>query len=157
MATRKSKSPAARKAGAAKSAPAKTRAKAAPKAAARASPMLSAGAFAMPDPAQFAKFAKVITPEQAFDLYKTNAKIALEIVAIRPYYLTPNGEVAGNPAGSFSATRDHPIIRRFQALAESSAAGLSVFASSASPRKLSCRASCEPRNTHLVTFPSRPT
>ena len=34
----------------------------------------------MPDPAQFAKFAKVMTPEQAFDLYKTNARIALEII-----------------------------------------------------------------------------
>jgi len=37
-------------------------------------------AFAMPDPAQFAKYAKAMTPEQAFDLYKANSKIALEII-----------------------------------------------------------------------------
>ena len=34
----------------------------------------------MPDPAQFAKFAKMMTPEQAFDLYKANAKMALDII-----------------------------------------------------------------------------
>jgi hypothetical protein len=72
MATRTSKSPAARKS-AAKSAGAAP--KAAPKAAAAAAP-----AFAMPDPAQFAKFAKVMTPEQAFELYKANARIALDII-----------------------------------------------------------------------------
>jgi len=80
MATRTSKSPAARKPGAAKPATAKPRAKAAPKAAASAIPTLNAGSFAMPDPAQFAKFAKAMTPDQAFDLYKTNAKMALEII-----------------------------------------------------------------------------
>jgi phasin family protein len=84
MATRTSKSPAARKPGAAKPATAKPRAKAAPKAApkvaASAIPTLNAGSFAMPDPAQFAKFAKAMTPGQAFDLYKTNAKMALEII-----------------------------------------------------------------------------
>jgi hypothetical protein len=37
-------------------------------------------AFTMPDPAQFAKYAKAMTPEQAFDLYKANSKIALEII-----------------------------------------------------------------------------
>jgi phasin family protein len=76
MATRTSKSPAARKPGAAKTA------RAAPRAKAAASPLptLNAGSFAMPDPAQFAKFAKAMTPEQAFDLYKTNAKMALEII-----------------------------------------------------------------------------
>ena len=42
--------------------------------------MMQGTPFAMPDPAQFAKFAKVMTPEQAFDLYKTNARIALEII-----------------------------------------------------------------------------
>jgi hypothetical protein len=76
MATRTSKSPArkpARKAGAAKA-----RAGAAP---AAASPAPKAAApFAMPDPAQFAKYAKAMTPEQAFDLYKTNAKMALDII-----------------------------------------------------------------------------
>ena len=84
MATTKPKSPAARKPGAAKPAKAKPRAKAAPKAApkvaASAIPTLNAGSFAMPDPAQFAKFAKAMTPDQAFDLYKTNAKMALEII-----------------------------------------------------------------------------
>jgi len=84
MATTKPKSPAARKPGAAKPAKAKPRAKAAPKAApkvaASAIPTLNAGSFAMPDPAQFAKFAKAMTPGQAFDLYKTNAKMALEII-----------------------------------------------------------------------------
>jgi len=39
-----------------------------------------APAFAMPDPAQFAKFAKMMTPEQAFELYKANAKMALDII-----------------------------------------------------------------------------
>ena len=80
MATKKaSKSPAARKP-AAKSTKAKPSAAAAPKAAASAGPAKGAAAFAMPDPAQFAKFAKVMTPEQAFDLYKTNAKMALDII-----------------------------------------------------------------------------
>jgi phasin family protein len=69
MATRKPKS-AARKTAAKKAPASKPRASAAPKAA----------AFAMPDPAQFAKLAKAVTPEQAFDLYKANAKIALEII-----------------------------------------------------------------------------
>ena len=76
MATRTSKSPAGRKPAAAKTAKAKPRAKAA----AGPIPTLTAGSFAMPDPAQFAKFAKAMTPEQAFDLYKTNAKMALEII-----------------------------------------------------------------------------
>ncbi len=75
MATRAKKSPAASKSGAAKPAAAK----AAPKAAG-AIPIQHGSPFAMPDPAQFAKFAKVMTPEQAFDLYKTNANMALEII-----------------------------------------------------------------------------
>ena len=75
MAT-KAKSPAARKS-AAKSA-AKPKAKAAPKASSGGAK--AAAAFAMPDPAQFAKFAKAMTPEQAFDLYKTNARMALDII-----------------------------------------------------------------------------
>jgi len=80
MATRTSKSAAARKPGVAKSAKAKPRAKTAPRSAAGGVPGMGAGSFAMPDPAQFAKFAKVMTPEQAFDLYKTNAKMALDII-----------------------------------------------------------------------------
>ena len=83
MATKTSKSPAAHKPvaakPAAKRAKAKPRAKAAPKAA-TASPKAGAAAFAMPDPAQFAKYAKMMTPEQAFDLYKANARIALDII-----------------------------------------------------------------------------
>jgi len=71
MATRKPKT-AARKPAARKSTKSKPRPSAAPRAA--------AAAFAMPDPAQFAKLAKAITPEQAFDLYKSNAKIALQII-----------------------------------------------------------------------------
>ena len=80
MATRSTKSPAARKTGAVKSAAAKRTAKPAPKAAASAVPIKHGTPFAMPDPAQFARFAKVMTPEQAFDLYKTNARMALEII-----------------------------------------------------------------------------
>jgi phasin family protein len=82
MATRSAKSPSAKKP-AAKAAAAKASAKAAPKAA----PKAAAGAFAgmpgmmpMPGSAEFAKFAKVMTPEQAFDLYKANSRMALEII-----------------------------------------------------------------------------
>lgn len=59
--------PAARKA--------KPAAKAAPKPAAKAVEM-----FAMPDPAQLAKYAKTLTPEQAFELYRANAKLALDVI-----------------------------------------------------------------------------
>jgi len=77
MATRTSKSPAARKT-AAKPA-ARPAAKAAPKAAASAIP-IQHGTIPMPGSAEFAKLAKVMTPEQAFDLYKSNARMALEII-----------------------------------------------------------------------------
>lgn len=50
-------------------------AKAAPKSAARAPEM-----FAMPDPAQLAKYAKTLTPEQAFELYRANAQLALQVI-----------------------------------------------------------------------------
>jgi hypothetical protein len=76
MATRATKSP-ARKTGAAKSA------KPAAKAAAKSTAIpIQHGIpqFAMPDPAQFAKYAKALTPEQAFELYKANSKMALEII-----------------------------------------------------------------------------
>jgi hypothetical protein len=36
--------------------------------------------FKMPDPAQFAKYAKTLTPEQAFEMYRANAKLALEVI-----------------------------------------------------------------------------
>ena len=57
--------------------PTKPRAKAAPKAAPKAA------AFTMPKQPNFgdlAKMAKAMTPEQAFDLYKTNSKLALEVI-----------------------------------------------------------------------------
>ena len=78
MATRTSKSSSARKSASAKTA-AKPAAKSAAKSSSTAIP-IQTGRLAMPDPAQFAKFAKVMTPEQAFELYKANAKIALEII-----------------------------------------------------------------------------
>jgi phasin family protein len=39
-----------------------------------------AGVFAMPDAAQLAKYAKTLTPEQAFELYRANARIALDVI-----------------------------------------------------------------------------
>lgn len=63
---------AARKRAAKKTRPAAT---AAPQAAPRGAEM-----FAMPDPAQLAKYAKQLTPEQAFELYRANAKLALDVI-----------------------------------------------------------------------------
>ena len=40
----------------------------------------SAGMFAMPDAAQLAKYAKTLTPEQAFEHYRANARIALDVI-----------------------------------------------------------------------------
>ena len=51
----------------------KPRAKAAPKSAPFAMPK-------QPDFRELSKMAKAMTPEQAFDLYKTNAKIALDVI-----------------------------------------------------------------------------
>jgi hypothetical protein len=79
MAAKSSKStgaPAARKPAAKK---AKPRAQAAPKAAPSAAEKM-AGMFKMPDPAEFAKYAKTMTPQQAFELYRANAKLALEVI-----------------------------------------------------------------------------
>jgi hypothetical protein len=39
-----------------------------------------AAAFAMPDAAQFAKYAKTLSPEQAFEMYRANAKLALDVI-----------------------------------------------------------------------------
>ena len=50
-------------------------AKAAPKSAAKAPDM-----FAMPDATQLAEYAKTLTPEQAFELYRANAKLALDVI-----------------------------------------------------------------------------
>jgi len=57
----------------------KPRAKAAPKAAPAAAAKPS---FAMPKPdlRELSKMAKVLTPEQAFELYRANAKMALEVI-----------------------------------------------------------------------------
>jgi phasin family protein len=40
----------------------------------------SAGMFAMPDAAKFAEYAKTMTPEQAFELYRANARLALDVI-----------------------------------------------------------------------------
>jgi phasin family protein len=36
--------------------------------------------FAMPDSAQLAEYAKTLTPEQAFELYRANARLALDVI-----------------------------------------------------------------------------
>jgi hypothetical protein len=36
--------------------------------------------FKMPDAATLAKYAKTLTPEQAFELYQTNARLALDVI-----------------------------------------------------------------------------
>ncbi len=77
MAAKKSsKSPAGRKPAAKK---AKSRAKAAP-ASAKSSAAKMADMFKMPDAATLAKYAKTLTPEQAFALYQTNARLALDVI-----------------------------------------------------------------------------
>jgi phasin family protein len=48
--------------------------------AATKSPAAGAGMFAVPDAAQLAKYAKTLTPEQAFELYRANARIALDVI-----------------------------------------------------------------------------
>ena len=58
-----------------KAKPAATKAKNEPKSAA-AGP----GMFTMPDAAQLAKYAKTLTPEQAFELYRANARLALDVI-----------------------------------------------------------------------------
>ena len=62
---------------AAKPAAKKTRPKA--KAAARAAPK-PADAFTLPNAAQLAEYAKTLTPEQAFELYRANARLALDVI-----------------------------------------------------------------------------
>jgi phasin family protein len=39
-----------------------------------------AGMFQMPDTAQLAEYAKTLTPQQAFELYRANARLALEVI-----------------------------------------------------------------------------
>ena len=36
--------------------------------------------FTMPDAAQLSKYAKTLTPEQAFELYRANARLALDVI-----------------------------------------------------------------------------
>jgi len=57
---------------------AKARAKPTPKTAAGAAKMTDM--FKMPDATQFAKYAKTLTPEQAFEMYRANAKLALDVI-----------------------------------------------------------------------------
>ena len=38
------------------------------------------GMFTMPDAAQLSKYAKTLTPEQAFELYRANARLALDVI-----------------------------------------------------------------------------
>jgi phasin family protein len=40
----------------------------------------AAGVFAMPDAAKLAEYAKTLTPEQAFQLYQANARLALDVI-----------------------------------------------------------------------------
>jgi hypothetical protein len=58
---------------------AKSRAKAAPKSASGGATKMG-DMFKMPDAAQFAKYAKTLTPEQAFEMYRANAKLALDVI-----------------------------------------------------------------------------
>ena len=46
---------------------------------AKPSPKASAP-FAMPNAAQLAEYAKTLTPEQAFELYRANARLALDVI-----------------------------------------------------------------------------
>ena len=59
--------------------PAAKRAKRAAKAAPQSAPK-APGPFAMPDAAQLAAYAKKLTPEQAFELYRANARLALDVI-----------------------------------------------------------------------------
>jgi len=81
--------PAAKTSAARKPAARKPAAKAAPRAAPKAAPRSAAPSFAgfppagmpnMGDMAKMAKMAKMMTPEQAIDLYKTNTKLALDVI-----------------------------------------------------------------------------
>ncbi len=57
--------------------------KSAPKPAPKEAPKSAAkgpGQFAMPNAAQLAEYAKTLTPEQAFELYRANARLALDVI-----------------------------------------------------------------------------
>ena len=51
------------------------RAQSRPRSAPQASPP-----FSMPDASQLAEYAKTLTPEQAFELYRANARLALDVI-----------------------------------------------------------------------------
>ena len=82
--TRAAAKPAAKKRTARKPAAKKPAVKAAPKAAPKASPRTPSfaaySAAALPGMGDMAKMAKMVTPEQAIDLYKANTKMALDII-----------------------------------------------------------------------------
>ncbi len=62
---------------------AKASPKSAPKPAPKAAPKSEAkgpGKFALPNAAQLAEYAKTLTPEQAFALYRSNARLALDVI-----------------------------------------------------------------------------
>jgi len=63
--------------------PARKKAKPAAKAAPKAAPKSAAkipDMFTLPDATQLAEYAKTLTPEQAFELYRANAKLALDVI-----------------------------------------------------------------------------
>jgi phasin family protein len=63
--------------------PARKKAKRAAKAAPKAAPKSAAkipDMFTLPDATQLAEYAKTLTPEQAFELYRANAKLALDVI-----------------------------------------------------------------------------
>jgi len=63
--------------------PARKKAKRAAKAAPKAAPKSAAKVpdmFTLPDATQLAEYAKTLTPEQAFELYRANAKLALDVI-----------------------------------------------------------------------------
>jgi phasin family protein len=78
--TRAAAKPAAKKRTARKPAAKKSAAKAAPKASPRAPSFAGYSAAALPGMGDMAKMAKMMTPEQAIDLYKANTKMALDII-----------------------------------------------------------------------------
>jgi phasin family protein len=72
--------PAAKKRAAKKSAAKRATPKAAPKAPPRAAAYAAYSPAAMPGMPDMSKMAKMITPEQAIELYKANTKVALDII-----------------------------------------------------------------------------
>jgi phasin family protein len=63
--------------------PARKKAKRAATAAPKAAPKSTAkipDMFTLPDATQLAEYAKTLTPEQAFELYRANAKLALDVI-----------------------------------------------------------------------------